>query len=636
MGISQQAKEEFWASTPDPVELPFAEGVRAVFEAGRLTDQSFSTHVQLREPLANQFQRMLDLGIGAPELPWPLTDRTAEDALAWVQSQQDAILARRSDENGPPDPFLQTADELRQGVKERVQEAQARASRAGVGASLAGGAGVGVTDIFNLATLPFGAAKGASLLTSALTEAGLATISQLGVEAASLGAKERAGVDVTLGGVAERVATTAVGAGALVGMFHGIGRVAEMRAKVDGYRRGVAEGTIKPTRELDEAANALQDHIDTVPPLSSPAAEAAHFKATQAAVDVHRAEDPTMRASAVVRMEEAAREAVIREAEAAAKVPEPPHVQVFRQVHDLTPEQLDKAVADARDSERTLLSDVFGDDGAKRYESLQRASDSMDPNRRDSAIAGLDAMERGLSEQQQARLYGTDGAVSIAPDDVKPFRDAAYDIDGATDAELASETGRSMTKLPDEKLNPSAWSEREMVAAFKFRRAMAEAERRGLDMEEFKRSAMKAGASRFSDPNDAEFMLRRFLDPRGGAESTPQAYAQIASPLTDDIAARFDAIEQIDNAIAREAESPTPPVVEVPIDAPLARPAMTAAEAATDAEFRALAEAQPDLRVEVDLGDETLTGSLAEIAARLDAEEAELTGTVDCLLGGVA
>lgn len=596
MGVSQQAKEDFWASTPDLVDLPTGEGIRAVFEAGRLADQSFSTHIQLREPLANQFQRMNDLGIGAPELPWPLTDRTAEDALGWVQSQEAAILARRSLDNGPPDPFLQTADELRQGVKERVQEAQARASRAGGFAQAVGGVGVGVTDPLNMASMVFGAGAGASLIERAVIEAGVAGTSQLGVEAASLGAKERAGIEVTPGGVAARVAMTAGGAAGLVGLFHGVGRVAEITGLIQRYERGVNEGVIIPNRETEAAAAAIQDHLDTVPPLSSPAAEGAHFKATTAAVDVLRSEDPMLRASAVERMDAAAREAATNEVTSPAFVHPPPHLAIdaIREMEaglSASPTLTVGIKAKTLRLRETVLAEIRRRGGIDP-ESLRTHL----PSGQLGQSGLLTAARRGGAGFDQWHATAVEEGLVPAGTTLDDF----FDILTGKAKTMDAQDRIAMERTSRESGAQSGWSQLEKIK-----------EARQVLLDEF----------------GVEPPMRLVND-----------YIEDPASFDELFNARFagDSVVDYDVAIAREAESPTPPVVEVPIDAPLARPAMTAAEAAADAEFRALAQAQPDLRVEVDFGDETLNGTLAEVAARLDAEEAELTGTVDCLLGGVA
>lgn len=284
--VSQQAKAQWALTEPDPVELPFTEGIAAVFEAGRLTDQSFSTQYQTREALKASMQRLGELGGPKGEVPWPLPDSTANAALDWLDSHKDTIAALRSPDNGPPDPFLKTGEEIRQDVKRRVEEARALASRAGLGAQLVGGMGVGLTDPLNLALLPLGVGAAEGLLARVATEAGIGAVSQTAVEIASAGAKERAGVADGFGAAALRVAETAAGAGILGGIFHGAGRVAESLGFLERYRKGVAEGTIAPNRLTEEAANAVQDHLDTVPPLATAGAEAAHLDAVRAAVDV--------------------------------------------------------------------------------------------------------------------------------------------------------------------------------------------------------------------------------------------------------------------------------------------------------------------------------------------------------------
>jgi hypothetical protein len=289
----------------EPTPLPFREGVAAVFDAGRLTDQSISTHYQTADILDRAFAGLRDNGLPAPQggLGWPVTDSVADAAFAYLDSQRDAILARRSPDFGPVDARLVTGEEARQMVRDRVSEARALAERAGAGAQLVGGLAVGAADPLNLALLPLGAGAGGTLLRRALIEAGIGAASQVAVEAASLEAKERGGVPQTLGGAAANVALTGLVAGALPPIFHGAAALARRAGLVADYRAAVAAGKIEATPEMDAAAAAIDDLNDTVPPGATPAAEAAHLDATAAGIDVLRAESPEEAAAALARLE---------------------------------------------------------------------------------------------------------------------------------------------------------------------------------------------------------------------------------------------------------------------------------------------------------------------------------------------
>lgn len=569
MPISQQAKETFWTTVPEPVPLSPLEGIRATFEAGRLTDQSTSTHVQLRDDLKYQFARMNELGIGAPDLPWPLTDSSANMALSWIRSQDEAIKARRAAIEGPPDPFLKTADELLSGVKERVALAQERASRAGGVASFVGGLGVGLTDPFNLATMAMGAGAGATLIRKAATEAGIAAVSQLGVEAASAAAKERAGVPVTAEGVLERVATTAVGAAGLVGLFHGAGRVAEMTGLLERYKRGVGSGDIVPTRELDQAAEAIQDHLDTVRPLPSGKAEAAQLDATVAAVDVLSAPTPEARAIAMRAFAERTSA----------------WVQAAENLQGQSAKDLLEWTASARAAGATST-----DIARTAAVTAERVGDAVQVRIADRTITLTDPdLVRGkwsISKIQKAIKSRLDEAIA-----------------GEQAARTVAEEARTVAaRLTDEGIGRREGE---------YFRNPKQAEAAKLELGDPTLEVVRVGKQKF------------VLRPTEGVDPIAKLTYRSETQAT------------VDAAIAKQAASPIPPVVEVPLDAPLARPVQSLEDAAMIAEMRTLAEARPDIRVEVDLGDEVLSGNLSEVMARLDQEEAELGDTTDCLLGGL-
>lgn len=324
--VPAQDERQLLETPPVPVELPFTEGVAAVFESGRLTDQSFSTNYQTGDALRQSFAAMNDHGLGAPDLPWPITDSVAASAKAYLDSRASDLKAARDVLEGPPDLRLQTGEEIDQGVAKRVGEARALAARAGIGAQLIGGLGVGVADPLVLATLPAGVAAAEGLFARMGIEAAIGGATQVGVEAASSGAKQRAGLEPTLGDAARNVAMTALGSAGLAGIFHGAGVAARRLGLLEDYHAKLARGEITETPASRDAANALQDAADTIRPGASPGAEAAHLDAVGAAVDVLTAEGPHAEMFAQARLEERAtawlHATVVHEAELSGRVAE--------------------------------------------------------------------------------------------------------------------------------------------------------------------------------------------------------------------------------------------------------------------------------------------------------------------------
>jgi len=303
------------APDPDPAEQPlsFWDGYAAVEESTRLTDRSDSLAYQVQEPATRSLRRLASLTgqrFDFPTYGW--SNNLSESALAELERNEATILEYRKAAGEGPD-LLKTASEIRAEAEQRVKDARALASRAGWGATLAGAGWTQIKDPLNVALLPFGVFGAETLLARIGVEAVVAAGSQALVETASLPAKDFAGVTPTLGESAANVALTGTLGGALGGLFHGAGVVAKRAAMLADYRAKVKAGTIVPTRATDAAADSLEDIIDTIPPGTSPGAEAAHLEAVAAGVDLLRAEHPVEAADAAVRFEAKARAIVTAE-----------------------------------------------------------------------------------------------------------------------------------------------------------------------------------------------------------------------------------------------------------------------------------------------------------------------------------
>lgn len=102
--------------------------------------------------------------------------------------------------------------------------------------------------------------------------------------------------------------------------------------------------------------------------------------------------------------------------------------------------------------------------------------------------------------------------------EAKEFLDAAQAAENArTPEELSQDLARSLTELGD-LTDPAKGNLGQQLAYYRLKVGFQRAEAEGWDVDDVFKGALKAAASQFSDPKDAEFMLRRFLR---GAE--PQA-----------------------------------------------------------------------------------------------------------------
>jgi len=289
--------------------LPFGEGFDAarqdVLNTGR-TD-SFSHLVKERattalRALSDHTGEQFDI----PEGTW--SNRTAKAMLATLDARSGVIAERRGGGDfGPADGRLVTGAEIQKEATAKVAADRERAAKAGGVAAFLGGSAGQLADPFNLATLPLGLFAAEGWMAKAGIEFAIGAGVQTGIEAASLPAKDFAGVTPTAGETAGNILLTGVAGAGLATIFHGAGQLARRAGMLADYRAKVKAGVIEPTRQGEAAAEALQDAIDATPPLASPAAEAAHFEATTAAVDVHTAEHPVSQAAALRRLDEKVR-----------------------------------------------------------------------------------------------------------------------------------------------------------------------------------------------------------------------------------------------------------------------------------------------------------------------------------------
>lgn len=114
-----------------------------------------------------------------------------------------------------------------------------------------------------------------------------------------------------------------------------------------------------------------------------------------------------------------------------------------------------------------------------------------------------------LTKAQQDQLFGV-GEADAQVDEYRTYRSALQDIYGDTPEELGQSLSRAITEVGDG-TDPSTMTREQQVAFAQIRWAMQEAKRMGWDLKTVSDAAIRASARRFSDPQDAEFMLQRFL-----------------------------------------------------------------------------------------------------------------------------
>lgn len=205
-----------------------------------------------------------------------------------------------------------------------------------------------------------------------------------------------------------------------------------------------------------------------------------------------------------------------------------------RPLWEMSREELDQAYRQATASDDEILIELFGVDRAKQYKALERASNgTMDLARADAAFEKLEAMQNSLTEAQQNRLFGI-GETGPAPEEIKAFRDGLDRLDDSTPENLGRSLRWAVTKVGG-KTNPAEMNSQERIAFAQLTRAGEIIRENGWDSNDVSQTALRAAAQRFSDPEDALFMLERFLKKPQAAPSAPAlpespAQASLSAP----------------------------------------------------------------------------------------------------------
>jgi hypothetical protein len=153
----------------------------------------------------------------------------------------------------------------------------------------------------------------------------------------------------------------------------------------------------------------------------------------------------------------------------------------FRDLLGMAPEDIQRHAEAARAADARIEPELFGEEGAKRYQRLQRVANSTTRSHEETAAASdeIARMESTLSDAQRDRLYGI-GDQGLSADDLKAAASSAtfYHPDNAqhlNDANLLSTVGRELT---------TGRPESDITSALNLRGAAAELQRRtGKPME---------------------------------------------------------------------------------------------------------------------------------------------------------
>lgn len=210
------------------------------------------------------------------------------------------------------------------------------------------------------------------------------------------------------------------------------------------------------------------------------------------------------------------------------RAPEPEQIPDFgpsattsgKALWEMTPDELARELDIAKARESDIDVAIFGEEGAKKYNRLQRtANSSFDRARADAASAEIKKMEAALTESQRNRLFGI-GDTAATADEIEAFRKGLDSLDYSSPQSLGDSLKWALTKIEEKPLEEM--SEASRVAVAQLRHAHEIAVANGWDPQAVIGAAVRGSAARF-DPSEVPFMLRRFM--RGEGATPPARHA---------------------------------------------------------------------------------------------------------------
>lgn len=195
---------------------------------------------------------------------------------------------------------------------------------------------------------------------------------------------------------------------------------------------------------------------------------------------------------------------------------------------EMTRDQIEEEYQRKKAEDDNLEASILGPELAKRYAQLQRsANSSYDFEKANRASDGIQKIEASLSERDRNRLYGI-GEEGPQVDELKDYRYSLGGLDESSPQTLAESLKWAIIKVGNE-TDPSKMNHEQQVAYGTLREAARLAHEKGWDTQAISREAVKAAAGRFSDPEDAAFMLDRFI--KKEPKSTTPERKQIAASV---------------------------------------------------------------------------------------------------------
>lgn len=219
------------------------------------------------------------------------------------------------------------------------------------------------------------------------------------------------------------------------------------------------------------------------------------------------------------------------------------------------PAEIDQELKRAKSEDQGRLDELFGPEGAKRYQELQRKANSQTApiEKINEAVAELGQMEEALTEEQRNRLFGIgeEGVPQI--DDWKDYQTALSKVDTSSEDAIGRSLKYAITAV-GEKTDPSKMKHSEQVAYAQIRHAMQSAVEQGFDTQKITKVAVKAAADRWKDPADVELMLGKFIK-----KDDTKEVAQSTSPQPETSEPNIDPVPvETEKTITKKAKTPSP------------------------------------------------------------------------------
>jgi hypothetical protein len=286
-------------------------------------------------------------------------------------------------------------------------------------------------------------------------------------------------------------------------------------AKLSGVDRGDKEGTLRMSS--DEMVNKVffqygdkpEEVIKRAEELGLPEADTLKIMLGLSAVVVGMVTDPLNvtpggKAKDVAKVGKVVGEVVSRTK------------PIQKRIWEMSSDELTAAMEAKAHADANINREVLGDKAEefaaleKRLERTQNFSDTpgyKEAERRYNEI--LDS----IPQEQQNRMFGV-GEKDPQVTEYRAFQRALEEVSGDTPQELGQSISRAITEVGNG-TDPSAMTHTQQIAYAQIRHAFEEAKRMGWDTKEVSKAAIAYSARRFSDPEDAAFMLERYMKPAG-------------------------------------------------------------------------------------------------------------------------